>query len=167
VVSEFALVWIANTYMGVFNRLRLEIKAENLSLAEPTKTTGDDNPKGKHHVAVFGCATIHPMQKQLRAAGGVIAAYVALLIAGCKTRPLVIMLPSGYSGDVEINCGSTSKDVSSINVGNTGHIHDAICPLHKMKLNVVRNGRSVNPTGDVIWEVTGDGIPVAIRFAMR
>jgi hypothetical protein len=39
VVSEFALVWIANTYMGVFNRLRLEIKAENLSLAEQTKST--------------------------------------------------------------------------------------------------------------------------------
>jgi hypothetical protein len=38
VISEFALVWIANVYMGAFNRLRLEIKAENLSIAEQTKT---------------------------------------------------------------------------------------------------------------------------------
>src|SRR3954469_15343090 len=31
VISEFALVWIANVYMSAYNRLRLEIKAENLS----------------------------------------------------------------------------------------------------------------------------------------
>lgn len=46
VISEFALVWIANVYMGVFNRLRLEIKAENLSIAEQTKAAdpGDNSP---------------------------------------------------------------------------------------------------------------------------
>ena len=38
VISEFALVWIANIYMSAYNRLRLEIKAENLSIAEQTKT---------------------------------------------------------------------------------------------------------------------------------
>jgi hypothetical protein len=42
VVSEFALVWIANVYMGAYNRLRLEIKAENLSIAEQTKATDQD-----------------------------------------------------------------------------------------------------------------------------
>jgi hypothetical protein len=36
-MSEFALVWIANVYMSAFNRLRLEIKAENLSIAEQSK----------------------------------------------------------------------------------------------------------------------------------
>lgn len=39
VISEFALVWIANIYMSAYNRLRLEIKAENLSIAEQTKST--------------------------------------------------------------------------------------------------------------------------------
>ena len=39
VISEFALVWMANVYMGAYNRLRLEIKAENLSIAEQTKGT--------------------------------------------------------------------------------------------------------------------------------
>lgn len=39
VISELALVWIANAYMGAFNRLRLEIKAENLSIAGQTKAT--------------------------------------------------------------------------------------------------------------------------------
>ena len=38
VISEFALVWTANVYMGAYNRLRLEIKAENLSIAEQTKS---------------------------------------------------------------------------------------------------------------------------------
>jgi hypothetical protein len=37
VISEFALVWIGNIYMGVFNRLRLEIKHENLTIKEQAK----------------------------------------------------------------------------------------------------------------------------------
>ncbi len=32
-VAWFALVWVANTYMSVFNRLRLEIKQENVEIA--------------------------------------------------------------------------------------------------------------------------------------
>jgi len=33
IVAWFALVWIANVYMGAFNHLRLEIKHENVSIA--------------------------------------------------------------------------------------------------------------------------------------
>lgn len=36
-ISESALVWIANVYMGAFRQLRLEIKAENLLIAEKKK----------------------------------------------------------------------------------------------------------------------------------
>ena len=32
-IAWFALVWIANVYMSVFNRLRLEIKHENVQIA--------------------------------------------------------------------------------------------------------------------------------------
>jgi hypothetical protein len=32
-IAWFALVWIANFYMSAFNRLRLEIKHENVSIA--------------------------------------------------------------------------------------------------------------------------------------
>ena len=32
-VSWFALVWVANIYMSLFNRLRLDIKHENVSIA--------------------------------------------------------------------------------------------------------------------------------------
>jgi hypothetical protein len=44
VISELTLVWIANIYMGAYNRLRLEIKAENLSIAEQTKATDHSAP---------------------------------------------------------------------------------------------------------------------------
>jgi hypothetical protein len=38
VLAEFALVWVANAYLGFFNRLRLDIKHENVSIAvEQTK----------------------------------------------------------------------------------------------------------------------------------
>jgi hypothetical protein len=33
VLAEFALVWVANIYMSFFNRLRLDIKHENVSIA--------------------------------------------------------------------------------------------------------------------------------------
>lgn len=32
-ISGFALVWVANIYMSAFNRLRLEIKHENVEIA--------------------------------------------------------------------------------------------------------------------------------------
>jgi hypothetical protein len=31
-VSEFALVWIANQYMSIYNRLRLDIKSERVEI---------------------------------------------------------------------------------------------------------------------------------------
>ena len=38
VLAEFALVWLANIYMSFFNRLRLDIKHENVAIAvEQTK----------------------------------------------------------------------------------------------------------------------------------
>ncbi len=33
VIAWFALVWVANVYMSAFNRLRLEIKSENVDIA--------------------------------------------------------------------------------------------------------------------------------------
>jgi len=38
VIAGFALVWIANVYMAFFNRLRLEIKHENVIIAEKQTT---------------------------------------------------------------------------------------------------------------------------------
>ena len=32
VISEFALVWIANQYMSIYNRLRLDIKSERVEI---------------------------------------------------------------------------------------------------------------------------------------
>jgi hypothetical protein len=37
IVAWFALVWIANVYMSLFNRLRLDIKHENVSIAVEQK----------------------------------------------------------------------------------------------------------------------------------
>ena len=34
VIAEFAMVWTANIYMSAFNRLRLDIKHENIAIAE-------------------------------------------------------------------------------------------------------------------------------------
>jgi hypothetical protein len=32
VVALFALVWVANQYMSIYNRLRLDIRSENLEI---------------------------------------------------------------------------------------------------------------------------------------
>jgi hypothetical protein len=40
-ISEFALVWIANIYMSLFNRLRLDIKHENVVIAVEEQAKGN------------------------------------------------------------------------------------------------------------------------------
>jgi hypothetical protein len=37
VLAWFALVWVANVYMGVFGRLRLDIKSQRLDIAKDEK----------------------------------------------------------------------------------------------------------------------------------
>jgi hypothetical protein len=60
VISEFALVWVANLYMSAYNRLRLEIKAENLSIAEQAKAVDQ--------VGIVNSATRRPESEQRRRA---------------------------------------------------------------------------------------------------
>jgi hypothetical protein len=44
-IAWFALVWVANVYMSFFNRLRLDIKHENVAIAvDQTKVEGDATP---------------------------------------------------------------------------------------------------------------------------
>ena len=43
--SWFALVWVANIYMSAFNRLRLDIKHENVMIAVEQKALPDDTKK--------------------------------------------------------------------------------------------------------------------------
>jgi hypothetical protein len=38
--AGFALVWIANVYMGIFGRLRLEIKSERVDIEMKEKVLG-------------------------------------------------------------------------------------------------------------------------------
>jgi hypothetical protein len=45
-IAEFALVWVANLYMSFFNRLRLEIKHENVAIAvDQTSIEADSEPR--------------------------------------------------------------------------------------------------------------------------
>ena len=43
-LAEFAMVWLANVYMSVFNRLRLEIKSENILIEEQAKSVEAPRP---------------------------------------------------------------------------------------------------------------------------
>jgi hypothetical protein len=43
-ISEFALVWVANFYMSAFNRLRLDIKSENLTIEEQARSVTGSGP---------------------------------------------------------------------------------------------------------------------------
>ena len=45
VIAWLALVWIANVYMSLFNRLRLDIKHENVSIAVDQTILPDSSPQ--------------------------------------------------------------------------------------------------------------------------
>lgn len=42
-ISGFALVWVANVYMNVYSRVRLDIKRERVEIAVQEKTMNEDN----------------------------------------------------------------------------------------------------------------------------
>ena len=44
-ISWFALVWIANVYMNLYNRLRLDIKHENVAIAVEQVALSTDTPQ--------------------------------------------------------------------------------------------------------------------------
>lgn len=44
VLAEFALVWLANVYMSFFNRLRLDIKHENVTIAVEQERVQETSP---------------------------------------------------------------------------------------------------------------------------
>jgi hypothetical protein len=44
VLAEFALVWMANIYMSFFNRLRLDIKHENVTIAVEQNKVEESSP---------------------------------------------------------------------------------------------------------------------------
>ena len=46
-VAWFALVWIANVYMSLFNRLRLDIKHENVSIAVEQTALPAESPQSR------------------------------------------------------------------------------------------------------------------------
>ncbi len=47
VVALFALVWVANQYMSIYNRLRLEIKHEQVQIKAEEKEKKEDEKKEK------------------------------------------------------------------------------------------------------------------------
>ena len=47
VLAEFALVWLANVYMSFFNRLRLDIKHENVAIAVDQVRVEEAAPQAK------------------------------------------------------------------------------------------------------------------------
>ena len=44
-IAWLSLVWVANMYMSLFNRLRLDIKHENVTIAVEQNILPDDNPQ--------------------------------------------------------------------------------------------------------------------------
>ena len=46
-IAWLALVWIANIYMSLFNRLRLDIKHENVSIAVEQTALPEDSPQAQ------------------------------------------------------------------------------------------------------------------------
>jgi hypothetical protein len=44
-IAGFSLVWVANFYMAIFGRLRLEIKSQKLEIAQEEKDVAEKAPQ--------------------------------------------------------------------------------------------------------------------------
>ncbi|HLK18381.1 MAG TPA: hypothetical protein VKT81_05470 [Bryobacteraceae bacterium] len=45
IIATFAIVWVANFYMGIYGRLRLELKSERIELAKEEKQLSKENQR--------------------------------------------------------------------------------------------------------------------------
>ena len=46
-IAEFALVWVANVYMGLFGRIRLDLKKERVEISVKEATLAGKDAKSK------------------------------------------------------------------------------------------------------------------------
>jgi hypothetical protein len=107
------------------------------------------------------------MNMTIKTAVALTAMSCQLVFCSCQNDSLRVNLVQGVIGDVEINCGSWEENVKPINIGVSGRLDDAVCPLHQTSLEIMRDGNIVKPVGDVEWQVTGERMPVKIRFTIR
>jgi hypothetical protein len=49
-ISFFALVWIANVYMNLYSRVRLDLKRERVEIEAQEKTIEDSDPQAERRV---------------------------------------------------------------------------------------------------------------------
>ncbi len=101
---------------------------------------------------------------------GVVTAIITCMLplaASCKSAPYVVLLPSGYAGPVSIQCKATSTSAPTITVNAQGQANADFCPVHPTDLNIMRDGKQVQPSEAPTWETTGDNIPVDLHFVVR
>jgi hypothetical protein len=96
----------------------------------------------------------------------VVALVLALATISCKEKPWKVDVASGYKGPVKIDCGETSDDYYAVTVGPSGYAGLVVCPTHRTELLTTRDGKAIT-ADEVTWTVTGDGIPVSIRFTVK
>jgi hypothetical protein len=96
-----------------------------------------------------------------------VAACMLPVVASCKSNPLRVELSSGFTGQVTISCHATGSTLTSVAVNAQGSAEAATCPSNPVDIMVVRDGKRIAVDGAAIWETTGDGLPVGIKFTVR
>ena len=97
-----------------------------------------------------------------------LAVFLAPVVIGCREHHPVfrVEIPAGFSGAVEISCGSFAGDLQTVQVDATGRSMGASCTKDPVDLVVMRNGAVVQPDS-VSWNPTGDGIPTHLSFRVK
>jgi hypothetical protein len=89
-----------------------------------------------------------------------------LMCAGCVWQhTLSVTLSPGYKGKVLLSCRSLRRADVQVQVGPSG-MTAGMCPSHKAKLRVYRDGKEVSPQ-DVTWMTTGDDYMTGLAFTVR
>ena len=76
-------------------------------------------------------------------------------------------LPAGYTGPVQVSCGSVKDAVTEVTVDASGNGQATFCPHVPASLVVLRGGAQIPVENDPSWSATGDGIPNGVRFNVK
>jgi hypothetical protein len=96
-----------------------------------------------------------------------VSACLLPVAASCKARPFTVTVPSGYTGEVAITCDATGSSEFSVATDAHGLAEAKVCPERPTDVVVIRDGKRVDPAAAPNWELTGDRIPVGIRFSVK
>jgi hypothetical protein len=90
-------------------------------------------------------------------------------LASCsrRTGTMNVIVPSGFTGHVQISCNGTSDANTVVNLRPDGFSDNVPCPAKVSKVTIIRDNQKIQPLHGIQTLTTGDNIVVGLAFDIQ